>query len=155
MKIATLAAVLALASASIAAADPSQPSAGARAQAAAQPIGPPPPGQARVVFYRPSALYGFIIGYSVRENGLQLNTLSNGRYFIVDASPGAHTFTVAVSTTSRLTLDVAPGRTYYVWAGLESGFGGDPSLEPSEKSDFDGAFARGKLKLAPGAKPAA
>lgn len=149
MKTATLAAALALAFASAATADPSAPpSPVAQPPAPTGPIGSPPPGQGRVVFYRPSALYGMVISYTVRENDAKLNTLSNGRYFVVDTAPGAHTFTIAVSTTNRLTVDVTAGRTYYVWAGLESGIGGEPSLEPAEKSDFDGFYARGKVKLA-------
>ena len=152
MKIATLAAVIAFVFGSAAVADPSPPpSAAPRATAPAGPIGPPPAGQGRLVFYRPSALWGLLVSPKVSENGVELNTLGNGRYFVVDTTPGAHTFTIQVSTTNRLLVDVTAGQTYYVWGGLGSGFGANATLEPSYQNDFDQAYAAGKLKPAPSA----
>ncbi len=72
---------------------------------------------------------GMAIGYNVRENDATIGGLPNGCYFTYDASPGVHTFTAATETTATVTVNVQPGKVYYIEGSLGiSAFVGRPSF---------------------------
>jgi hypothetical protein len=48
-----------------------------------------------VVFYRESKMLGFAIGFRIKEGDQQVGGLPNGSSFIVQATPGTHTYTPA------------------------------------------------------------
>lgn len=110
-------------------------------------IAPPPPGFGQVVFYRKPGLVGAAIFYKVREDTRAYGTLSNGKYFVVVAEPGPHTYVVHSEAKDELTLDVEAGETYFVEGTVTIGIlAGRPNLTPSTEEAF--AAIAHKLKLA-------
>jgi len=61
------------------------------------------------------------MGYNVREGENNIGGLPNGSYFVYDATPGPHTFAASTESTSRRTINVVPGKTYYVRGEIEMG----------------------------------
>ena len=72
----------------------------------------PAEGKGQIVFFRPGGM-GFALGCGVNENGVRLSALGAGKYFILPADPGSHSYTVKSEATDLLTLEVEPGETYY------------------------------------------
>ena len=86
--------------------------------------------------------------YRVRENGVEINKMSNGAYFIADVEPGTHTFTAESEIVNKLTLEIDPGETYFVKGEFSMGLViNHPNLIPSDQATFDGAFAKKHLHL--------
>jgi hypothetical protein len=105
----------------------------------------PPAGQGQVVFYRPGAFVGSAIRCTVREDGRMIGRTGNGRYFIVPASPGKHTYTTKTEATDTLNVEVEPDDTTYVRCKIGMGvMAGRPNLSPSTAEEF--AQASAKLK---------
>jgi hypothetical protein len=101
-------------------------------------IGPPPPGQGQVVFFRSWNILGAAISYIVREDKTELGEVSIGSYFVVPLDPGTHTFTVHSEVKDNLTLEVDAGETYYVQGTVGMGLVvGRPHIVPSDEATFD------------------
>lgn len=112
-------------------------------------IGAPPPGKGQVVFFRSGTLMGAAISCAVSENGAKLSSLFRGRYVVLAAEPGIHSYTVSSEATDTLRLEVEEGETYYSQCSIGMGFmAGRPNLSPSDKAKFD------SMKLKPMDKPA-
>lgn len=115
----------------------------APAPAAADPSGAAMGNMATVVFFRPSKFVGAAIGFKVRENGVELGKLRNGKYFMLKVAPGTHQYEVHSETKDTLTLEVEAGQTYYVQGVLGMGVvAGRPNLTPSDQSTFEGMKAK-------------
>jgi hypothetical protein len=96
----------------------------------------PKPGKGLVIFYREKKLQGWGVGYNVRDGEKEIGGLPNGSYFVYDATPGRHTFAASTESTAERTIDVQPGKTYYISGQVEMGvFVGRPHLtivDPAE-----------------------
>ena len=122
----------------------------APATAAAAPgtIGAPPEGMGQIVFFRERKFTGGAVSFKVREGQTELGKLSNGTYFVLPVTPGAHQYTVHSEAKDVLNLEVEAGETYYVSGSITMGFlAGRPNLSPSDQAAFDGLKA--KLKATP------
>lgn len=123
---------------------PTEESAGAKATGK---IGAPPEGKGQIVFFRPSKFVGGAMGFKVREGETELGKLSNGKYFVHVAEPGAHEYRVHGETKDVLNMEIEAGETYYVQGTMGMGIvAGRPNLSPTDAAAFN-ALAD-KLKLA-------
>jgi hypothetical protein len=103
-------------------------------------IPPPPPGMGQVVFFRPYSVLGIGQWFGVREHGNRIGKLFNGAYFVQIVEPGLHSYTAAFEPElgDRLTLEVAPGLTYFVQGALTKGVVvGAANLLPSTRAAFE------------------
>ena len=115
------------------------------AEDAAQPVSPADAAgdTGTVVFFREKKMMGAAIRYKVRENGVELCKLSNGRYCMLKVAPGKHEYLVHTEAKDALTLDVAAGQTYYVQGGISMGaFAGHPHLESVDPAVYEGMKAK-------------
>jgi hypothetical protein len=104
----------------------------------------PAEGMAQVVFFRPSRLGGMALSFSVREDGKGVGKLGNGSYFVLDATPGTHAYTIESEAKDTLTLELDGGETYYVTQNISVGvMVGRPHLTPTNAE----AFGAKALKL--------
>jgi glucose/arabinose dehydrogenase len=104
----------------------------------------PPEGKGQIVFYRRGGQPGFLLTFSVRENGTGVAKLPSGTYMVVPVEPGAHTYIIESEAKDALTLEVDADETYYVEQTMSMGIMvGHPHLTPSTQD----AFAKQKLKL--------
>lgn len=111
--------------------------------AVAAAIGKPEPGKALVVFFRPSAFVGSMIGFIVREQDVELGKLRNGNYFTVQSEPGKHEYVVHAEAKDVTTLELEEGETYFLSGELNFGVvTGRPNLSPSSITAFAGAFPK-------------
>ena len=111
------------------------------------------PGKGQVVFFRPNKFMGGGITWKVRETGAELGTLSSGRYLIIDAEPGAHTYTATTEATDAITIEVEEGDTYYIETAVSMGaLIYRPNLRPSSLEAFVGNLK--SMKPAKTPKPA-
>lgn len=125
--------------------------AGEKPAAAPIAVPAPPAGQGQVVFYRPSAFVGSAIRCTVREDGKMIGRANNGRYFVVPAAPGKHSFTTKTEATDTLNVEVEPDETTYVKCKIGMGvWAGRPNLSPGSAEEF--ASSSHKLKLADAAE---
>jgi hypothetical protein len=112
---------------------PAVPAAPAAAAATA-----PDPGKAMVIFYRPSRFVGGAVGFIVREGTTELGKLRSGKYFIVQVTPGKHTYVVHSEAKDELTIDADSGETYYIEGEIGVGvLVGHPHIKPSDKGSFE------------------
>jgi hypothetical protein len=121
----------------------------ANAATGAIEVAPPPAGEGQIVFFRRKSLLGTGQWFKVRENGAALGKLNNGAYFVDVTDPGRHTFTATMEPELKdhLTLEVAPGQTYFVEGTLTKALVvGAADLTPSDRATFDRVSA--KLKAA-------
>lgn len=106
----------------------------------------PAPGQGQVVFFRPGAFMGSGIRCTVREDGKMIGRTGSGRYFVVPAAPGKHTYTTKTEATDTLNVEVEPDETTFVKCKIGMGLvAGRPNLSPASAEDF--AKVSAKLKL--------
>ena len=120
---------------------------------AATPIVVPAPaaGKGQVVFYRPGAFVGSAIRCTVREDGKMIGRANNGRYFVVAAEPGKHSYTTKTEATDTLNVEVEPDETTYVKCKIGMGvWAGRPNLSPGSAEEF--ASSSNKLKQADAAE---
>lgn len=111
------------------------------------PIAVPAPaaGQGQVVFFRPGTFVGSGIRCTVREDGKMLGRVGSGRYFVVPAPPGKHTFTTKTEATDTLNVEVEPDETTFVKCKIGMGLvAGRPNISPATAEDF--AKVSAKLK---------
>lgn len=108
-------------------------SSAAEASAAANVVPPVAQDKGQIVFFRRSAYTGRTVTFTINEGGASIGRLSNGSYFVLDANPGAHSYSIA-RFRGEMNLDVQAGQTYYVEVrGLMSGH---PELTPSNQTAF-------------------
>jgi hypothetical protein len=103
-------------------------------------IAPPPPGKGQVVFFRKYGILSTGQWFKVRENGVALGKLSNGAYFVQVTEPGSHTYTSTFEPELKdhLTLEIAPGQTYYVEGTTSKALlVGAADLAPSDRVEFN------------------
>ena len=106
-------------------------------------VGPAPADKAQIVFFRESKFAGGALGFKVREGEQELGKLRSGNYFILQVTPGKHTYTVHSEAKDDLNMEVDAGETYYVKFSLSMGFfAGHPHLAPSDKATFDGMSSK-------------
>jgi hypothetical protein len=81
----------------------------------AEPAGPPGPDEAKVVFYRTSAVSS-VVAFPVYDGERLVGFTEKGNYFEVRCIPGRHVFSSGRPSfaASTLNADLAPGRTYSV-----------------------------------------
>ncbi len=80
-----------------------------------------PPGQALVVFVRPSS-YAPASGATILdEQGRFVGDSAAASHFAVAVPPGRHLFAVWAENTDAIEIDAAPGRTYFVEVGATIG----------------------------------
>jgi hypothetical protein len=92
-----------------------------------------------IYFYREKAFFGGGIRYAITENGTKVGVLKNGTFFVVYATPGAHTYTARTEITETVSLDVKAGETYYVRGSVGLGvFAGRPRLAEVTASEASG-----------------
>lgn len=97
----------------------------------------PPAGQGQIVFYRPGGFSGSAVACSIHENGEKVSSLGGGRYFIMNATPGAHEFSVKTEATDKLTLEVEPDERQFVACRIKMGIMvGRPDIRPSSEEEF-------------------
>jgi hypothetical protein len=110
-------------------------------------ISAPQAGMGQVVFYRPSAM-GALISCRVNEGDTVVNKLPPGKYFVLQATPGVHEYSVHSESKDVLRVNVEEGETAYARCNISMGFMvGRPNLSTQDRADFD---KRGKkLKLQP------
>lgn len=90
----------------------------------------------QIVFFRPSG-QGGAIACSVHENGEKVSSLGGGRYFIMDATPGRHEFSVKTETTDTIALEVESGERQWVSCKIKMGLlVGRPDMRPATEEDF-------------------
>lgn len=104
---------------------------------AAPAIPNPPAGMGQVVFYR-SSIMGALISCKVHEGGKIVNHLPPRKYFVMQATPGIHEFTVKSEAKDVIRLEVEDGETQYVRCSIGMGIGvGRPNLSPQNREDFE------------------
>jgi hypothetical protein len=112
-------------------------------------IGAPEVGKGQIVFYRTGGFVGAAISCNVRENDALIGGLSGGKYFVVQAQPGKHTYTTKSEAKDTLNMEVESGETYYVRCTIGAGvMAGRPNLSPVDKAAFDEKSGGLKLKTA-------
>jgi len=106
-------------------------------------LGPLEEGKARVVFFRPSKFVGAAIGFIVREQTAELGKLRSGWYFVINAEPGAHTYTVHSEATDNTTMELEAGETYFVTGSISMGFlVGHPHLAVTDLPAFEAVLPK-------------
>ncbi len=77
-----------------------------------------------VYFYRDSKFVGWARGIYVTADGERVGALNSGTYFVYEAAPGKHAFSVEnwMHDNPTRTIDVAAGKKYYMEGTLEMGF---------------------------------
>lgn len=82
----------------------------------------PGPGQAVVVFVRPSGYAGSMRATIMDGNGRFLGDSLPESQFAVALPAGHHVFVVWAENTEAMLADLAPGRTYFVEVSMKMGF---------------------------------
>jgi hypothetical protein len=117
-------------------------------------LAPPPPGKARVVFFRPSVGLSIMTGFKIRlgpEKGRELGTSINGEWFTVTLDPGRYEFTGTQERRDSLFVELEPGETYFVQAKVLTGlWAGHPNLFPAERAVFAANVEKMKRRRAAG-----
>ncbi|MCC6137919.1 MAG: DUF2846 domain-containing protein [Bdellovibrionaceae bacterium] len=78
-----------------------------------------------IYFYRESAFAGWSAKYNIWEDESKpqkIGALKNGSYFFITVPPGKKTFFVNGEVRSAVTLDMLPGKTYYIQNNINMGF---------------------------------
>ncbi len=89
--------------------------------------------QGRIIFYRPSGLYGAAMRPDILLNGRKVGRSRPGTIFYVDVDPGKHQVTVPAILypgESTIDIDVRQNETVYVKTSMGgSAFGGRTNVE--------------------------
>ena len=100
-------------------------------------------GSAAVVFYRPWKFVGGGMGFIVREGTTELGKLRAGKFFVLQVTPGKHTYVVHSGASDDLTIDADAGETYYIEGEIGMGvIVGRPHIKPSDKAAFEAVKAK-------------
>ena len=93
------------------------------------PVSSAPKDKATVYVYRPSAMGGAAVSYTVAVNGADVSSLPSGGYFVYYAKPGENEFAAKTEAKTSVTVDAKAGETYYVKGTIGMGvFVGHPHL---------------------------
>ena len=99
-------------------------------------IAAPASGQGQIMFYRPSGI-GPLIRCTVRESGKMIARVGNGKYYVMPATPGAHSYTAKTEATDTVRVEVEPDETTYVKCKISMGImAGRPNLSPSSAEEY-------------------
>ena len=113
------------------------------------PSASPPEGSGRIIFYRPSGVFGYAMRSDILLDGKNVGRSAPGTRFHVDAVPGTHRVSVPNSLYSgdrALEVTVRNGEIVYVRTSLGgSAFGGRTNVELVGASA--GAEESAKLEL--------
>jgi len=95
---------------------------------------------------------GMAVGFGVWDGDRKIGGLPNGSYFVYDAAPGTHTFSASTEVKKTVTINVKPGKTYYIEGTLGMGaFVGRPELTiVSEKQGPGDLAGLKRVRLAGG-----
>jgi hypothetical protein len=88
-----------------------------------------------VYIYRPNKMVGRALEPSVFCDGVELGRMDNGRYFVLNLSPGKHIIHLT-NDKKGYEIDMGAGQTYYFRVGIEMGMwkgNGKILLESNEK----------------------
>ena len=97
----------------------------------------PPAGKAEVVFFRAGGYYGSAISCAAREGDTKISSLPPGRYFIMVAEPGKHTYASSSSSDEGVYLTLNAGEVHYVRCSIHPGFwAGKGSLDVAKDEEF-------------------
>ncbi len=97
----------------------------------------PPAGKAEIVFFRPSGFAGSAISCAVSENGAKLSSLPPGRFTVILADTGRHTYSVSSEATDQVFFDLKSGDVKYVKCTVQMGFWvGRPKLDVAIQDEF-------------------
>lgn len=88
----------------------------------AEPSGPPGPGEAKVVFCRPSRALGGAVTFPVWDGAKLLGFSESGGYFEYRCEPGEHFFIASAQSYKGMAASLTGGNTYYVWITPRVGF---------------------------------
>lgn len=109
------------------------------------------PDHGLVYFFRESSFKGAAIQYDVRDNGNVIGALQSGTYFFENATPGKHVYSAKTEAENDVTVDVAPGKTYYVQGTISMGFfAGHPHLKVADPAEAQAALAKLDYAVKPG-----
>ncbi|MDR3672828.1 MAG: DUF2846 domain-containing protein [Holophaga sp.] len=112
-------------------------------EAVLKAIGPIVEGKGRMVFFRPGKFAGAGVGFIVREQDKELGKLRNGKYFVINAEPGKHTYSVHSEATDNSIVEVEAGETYFFSGSISMGFlVGHPHLIVSDAATFTAALPK-------------
>jgi hypothetical protein len=73
-----------------------------------------PDNRGLVYLYRPSSSFGAGVLFNVKTGDRIITTLYNGGYYPYFSAPGEKEFWAQTESKSSVTLDVKPGKTYYI-----------------------------------------
>jgi hypothetical protein len=78
------------------------------------PVIAPQDGKAMVYFFRESMFTGSGVSYYVFDGQEKIGASWTGCYFVAPISPGQHTFWGETEDKKYITLDIEPGKDYYI-----------------------------------------
>ncbi|WP_353230328.1 hypothetical protein [Novosphingobium sp.] len=97
----------------------------------------PPAGKAEVVFFRKAGFAGSAISCAPSENGTKISSLPPGRFAILVAEPGPHTYAGGSNVKDGVALNLKPGSITYVQCNIRVGFwAGMPVFDIAHDDDF-------------------
>ena len=97
----------------------------------------PTAGKAEIVFFRANGFVGSAISCAVREGNTKISSLPPGRFFIMVADPGKHTYSSTSSSDNGINLTLNEGEIRYVRCTILPGFwAGKGSLDVAKDEDF-------------------
>jgi hypothetical protein len=113
-----------------------------------------PTDRATVYLYRSPGFVGAALSPTVNANGVALDDLPAGGYFVYHAAPGELELSARTEASTSVTLDAKAGQIYYVKGSIGVGvFVGHPHLVLV--SNEVGAHEITACKLVPGSVPTA
>ena len=87
------------------------------------------PNEATVYVYRSPGFVGAALSPTVNANGVPLEDLPAGAYFVYHAVPGEIEFSAKTEAKTSVTVDAKPGQVYYIKGSIGVGvFVGHPHL---------------------------
>lgn len=100
-------------------------------------LGAPEAGKGQVVFFRPGSLMGAALGCTVHEGDSEVARLGSGKYYVIQTTPGTHSYFTEGEVTDKLTMEVEEGETYFVKCNIGMGVvAGRANLSPSDRDTF-------------------
>ena len=104
-------------------------------------VGAAPAGKAQVVFWRPGTIIGGALGCTVHEGqgkvGTEIARLGAGKYWVIVADPGKHTYWTTGEATDTLNMELEPDETYFVRCSIGMGvMSGRAQVSPSDRAAF-------------------
>lgn len=100
-------------------------------------VPPPPAGKAQVVFFRTGGYAGSAISCAVKEGDAKISSLPPGRFFILVAEPGKHTYVAESSSVDGVYLTLKAGEVQYVRCGVREGlWAGKGALDVARPEEF-------------------